>query len=153
MPGNIKPQRALWALPVASSARPVCLKSVATVTLVREINFWCRSHIPIALLHHAYFLDNLLQICINRNLFDSHNLSWLLMHCFEDRAIGTGKDKVYESNIIAEQWLLQAWSSSAAVQLWRSRFWNLVFLLDKKFHYRLPISGVNLPVSLTCCWR
>ena len=95
---NTKPQRALWALPAASPARPVaifvCLKSVATVTLGRDIKFQHRSHLPVALLHHAYFLDNLLQICINRNLFDSHNLSWLLMHCFENRAIWTGKDKV-----------------------------------------------------------
>ena len=51
-----------------------CLKSVATVTLGREIKFQRRSHLPVALLHHAYFLDNLLQVCINRNLFDSHNL-------------------------------------------------------------------------------
>ena len=47
--------------------------------------------LPITLLHHTNFFNDLLKICVNRNLFDGDHLAGFLVHRFEYRAIGAVK--------------------------------------------------------------
>lgn len=43
---------------------------------------------PVALLHDGYFLDNLLKVGIDWDLFDGEKLTRLLVDCLVHRAIG-----------------------------------------------------------------
>ena len=56
------------------------------------------------MLHHAYFFDNFLQICINWNLFNCNNLSCLFVHCFKYRAIRPVKKKAIDKKEYSVYW-------------------------------------------------